>query len=62
MVSTSIFRIGVDISDIRVIIHVDEPRLLLDYAQESGRAGRDRQKSEAIIILPFEASRDLRLI
>ncbi|KAL2835610.1 hypothetical protein BJX68DRAFT_273738 [Aspergillus pseudodeflectus] len=28
------------------------PRTLLDYAQESGRAGRDRQASEAIIIQP----------
>ena len=38
---------GVDISNIRVIIHINEPRSLLDYTQESGRAGRDGQKSEA---------------
>ncbi|KIW33129.1 uncharacterized protein PV07_04620 [Cladophialophora immunda] len=41
IVSTSAFGIGVDIRDIRVIIHMDEPRLLLDYGQESSRAGRD---------------------
>ena len=56
MVSTSAFGMGVDISDIRVIVHVDEPRSLLDYAQESGRAGRDGEMSEAIIILPPQAS------
>ena len=41
---------GVDIADIRCIVHVDRPRTLLDYAQESGRAGRDGLASEAVII------------
>ena len=50
MVATSALGMGIDIPDIRVIWHVDQPRTLLDYAQESGRAGRDGLKSEAIII------------
>ena len=50
IVATSALGIGVDIPDIRCIIHVDRPRTLLDYAQESGRAGRDGLRSEAFII------------
>jgi superfamily II DNA helicase RecQ len=42
---------GVDIPDIRCIIHVDWLQTILDYAQESSRAGRDRVRSEAIIII-----------
>ncbi|TKA23825.1 hypothetical protein B0A49_13972, partial [Cryomyces minteri] len=51
IVATSALGMGVDIADIRVIIHVDRPRTLLDYAQESGRAGRDGARSEAIAMV-----------
>ncbi|KAJ5300045.1 hypothetical protein N7476_007735 [Penicillium atrosanguineum] len=50
--ATSALGMGVDIPNIRCIIHIGFPRSLLDYAQESGRAGRDRLPSEAIIIQP----------
>ncbi|EAW22048.1 putative helicase [Aspergillus fischeri NRRL 181] len=50
--ATSALGMGVDIPNIRSIIHIGAPRTLLDYAQESGRAGWDGQRSEAIIIQP----------
>src|SRR6186713_1535079 len=50
IIATSALGMGVDIADIRVILHTSRPRTLLDYAQESGRAGRDGLNSEAIII------------
>ena len=35
---------------IRVVVHVGMVLRLRDYAQESGRAGRDGQASEVIVV------------
>jgi superfamily II DNA helicase RecQ len=51
IVATSALGMGVDMPDIRCIIHIDWLFSVLDYAQESGRAGRDGSPSEAIMIL-----------
>src|SRR5277367_6555500 len=48
--ATDALGLGVDLPDIRVVIHAGQPRKLSDYAQESGRAGRDGKSSEAIIV------------
>ena len=50
IVATNALGLGVDVPDIRVVIHVGKIWALKDYAQESGRAGRDGKRSEAIII------------
>jgi len=42
--------LGVDVPSIWAVIHVGVVRRLRDYAQESGRAGRDGRTSEAIIV------------
>jgi superfamily II DNA helicase RecQ len=49
-VATNVLGLGIDIPHIRVVIHMGVRSRITDYAQESGRAGRDGQKSEAIIL------------
>ena len=51
--ATNALGLGIDAPTIRVVIHVGIRQKLRDYAQESGRAGRDGQKSEAIIMRGF---------
>lgn len=49
MVATSAFGMGIDKSDIRLIIHAFPPLTLTDYIQQIGRAGRDGKKAKCIL-------------
>ena len=48
---------GIDWASIRVVIHVGVPRSMASFAQESGRAGRNRLPSESIIMWPGRPNR-----
>ncbi|MCE4612159.1 MAG: DEAD/DEAH box helicase [Desulfurococcales archaeon] len=50
IVATKAFGMGVDIPNIRWIIHVSPSDSLEDYVQEAGRAGRDGLRSIAAIL------------
>ncbi|KAK4205856.1 DNA helicase, partial [Rhypophila decipiens] len=58
IVTTNALGMGIDIPNVRMVVHVGAPRKLRDYAQESGRAGRDGEKSEAIIIHRVQKRRE----
>ena len=48
--ATSAFGMGVDIPDIRLILHDHLPTNMIDYVQQSGRAGRDGETAYALLL------------
>ena len=50
MVATNAFGMGIDKSDVKLVVHMELPSTIEAYFQEAGRAGRDEKQAYAFLL------------